>query len=63
MAVGRAVRSEVLLAHADGNRRLATDAIGLAIAALLPPAYRGAYGDVAELSKARAVAAAVISEG
>jgi len=62
MTVGQPVRSEALLARVDGNRRLATDAIGLAIAALLPPAYRGAYGDVAELSEARAVAAAVFSE-
>jgi 1-acyl-sn-glycerol-3-phosphate acyltransferase len=45
MTVGRPVRSDTLLANADGNRRRATDAIGLAIAALLPPSYRGAYGE------------------
>ena len=45
MTVGRPVRSEALLARAEGNRRRATDAIGLAIAALLPPPYRGAYGE------------------
>jgi 1-acyl-sn-glycerol-3-phosphate acyltransferase len=55
MRVGPAVRSEALLARAGGNRRLATDAIGLAIAALLPTEYRGAYGDEVDFQEARAV--------
>ena len=47
MTAGRPVRSEALLSRVDRNRRIATDALGLAIAALLPPAYRGAYADAA----------------
>jgi 1-acyl-sn-glycerol-3-phosphate acyltransferase len=62
MTIGRAVRSEVLLDGVDGNRRLATDALGLAIAALVPPAYRGTYGDGTELSEARGVLAAMFDE-
>jgi 1-acyl-sn-glycerol-3-phosphate acyltransferase len=55
MAVGRPIRAEDLLAHANGDRRLVTDAIGLAIAELLPPSYRGAYGNVEDFSDAVAV--------
>lgn len=45
MTVGRAIRSDVLLAQAEGDRRVAMDTLGMAIAALLPAAYRGVYGD------------------
>jgi 1-acyl-sn-glycerol-3-phosphate acyltransferase len=54
MNVGLAVRSEALLARVNGNRRHATDAIGLAVASLVAPAHRGVYGDAAEFSEARA---------
>jgi len=41
---------------ADGNRRLLMDAIGVAIADLLPVAYRGVYGgDTADVADARRV--------
>ena len=43
--VGRPFEGRVLRQRAGGDRRLMMDAIGLAIAELLPPAYRGAYAD------------------
>jgi len=52
--VGRPIPASVLRARAGGNRQLMMDGVGLAIAELLPPAYRGAYGDhVADLDDAR----------
>jgi 1-acyl-sn-glycerol-3-phosphate acyltransferase len=51
--VGRPIRSRLLRERAHGRRGLMMDALGLAIAALLPPPYRGAYGDVADLLDAR----------
>ena len=42
--VGRAQPAEALRAHAGDDRRRVMDAIGLAIADLLSPAYRGVYG-------------------
>lgn len=52
--VGRPFSSGVLRDRAGGNRRLMMDSVGLAIAAVLPPDYRGAYGDqVAGLDDAR----------
>ena len=52
--VGRPIEASVLRERAEGDRRLMMDAIGLAIAELLPPEYRGAYGDdVAALGDAR----------
>jgi 1-acyl-sn-glycerol-3-phosphate acyltransferase len=44
MQVGRPIQAETLLTHAAGDRRLMMDAIGLAIAELVPLEYRGAYG-------------------
>jgi 1-acyl-sn-glycerol-3-phosphate acyltransferase len=44
MRMGPPFEAEALDAFAHGNRRLMSDAIGLAIAELLPPAYRGVYG-------------------
>jgi 1-acyl-sn-glycerol-3-phosphate acyltransferase len=44
MYVGHAVPAERLLARASSDRRVVMDAIGLAIAALLPAQYRGVYG-------------------
>lgn len=44
MTVGAPFPASSIVARAGRDRRLAMDAIGLAIARLLPPAYRGAYG-------------------
>ncbi len=43
--LGPPMRASVLQERAAGNRRLAMDAVGVAIAELLPLGYRGAYGD------------------
>jgi 1-acyl-sn-glycerol-3-phosphate acyltransferase len=43
--VGQAVEARSLLDRANEDRRLVMDAVGLLIAALLPPGYRGVYGD------------------
>ena len=54
--VGRPIRASVLRERARGKRRLIVDGIGVAIAALLPPDYRGAYADeVPHLDHARRV--------
>ena len=53
MTVGRPIRADALIRRADGDRRLVMDAIGLAIAELLPPAYRGVYGDAGHHAAAR----------
>ena len=58
--VGRPLQASALRAGARGNRRLMMDCAGLAIAELLPPAYRGAYGDdVTHLDTARQLLAAL----
>ena len=55
--VGRPIPASMLQTHAGGDRRLMMDVIGLAIAQLLPPDYRGAYGNGdANLEDARASA-------
>jgi 1-acyl-sn-glycerol-3-phosphate acyltransferase len=46
LTLGHPVRADALLAACHGDRRVATDAVGLAIAQLLPPEYRGVYADV-----------------
>jgi 1-acyl-sn-glycerol-3-phosphate acyltransferase len=52
--VGRPVEAAVLRERAGGDRQRMMDIVGLAIAAILPPAYRGAYADdVPELDEAR----------
>jgi 1-acyl-sn-glycerol-3-phosphate acyltransferase len=43
--VGEPLRADVLLEAAGGDRRLTMDAVGLAVAALLPAEYRGVYID------------------
>ncbi len=43
--VGRPVAACVLKERADDDRALITDAMGYAVARLLPPEYRGVYGD------------------
>jgi 1-acyl-sn-glycerol-3-phosphate acyltransferase len=55
MRLGVPIRADALLASAGGSRRLAMDAIGLAIAELLPPPYRGAYGNSTDFQRARNV--------
>jgi 1-acyl-sn-glycerol-3-phosphate acyltransferase len=53
MRLGEPIRAEALLGRAGGDRRLAMDAIGLAVAEVLPPAYRGVYGDSNSFAAAR----------
>jgi 1-acyl-sn-glycerol-3-phosphate acyltransferase len=45
---GAPIEARALRDRAQGDRRLMMDAVGLAIAAVLPPDYRGAYADDAE---------------
>lgn len=52
MQLGAPIRAEHLIAHADGDRRVVMDAIGLAIAELIPAAYRGIYAHDQELTDA-----------
>jgi 1-acyl-sn-glycerol-3-phosphate acyltransferase len=47
LRVGRPFPAAVLLSCAHGDRRVAMDAIGLAVAEVLPAPYRGVYGDQA----------------
>jgi len=54
MRIGRPIRAAELLGHAGGNRRDTVDAIGLAVAELLPMSYRGAYADAARFPSAAA---------
>jgi 1-acyl-sn-glycerol-3-phosphate acyltransferase len=57
--VGPPFRASALDTHADRDRRVMMDAIGLAIADLLPLEYRGVYGEHdAPLDRARRVLAA-----
>jgi 1-acyl-sn-glycerol-3-phosphate acyltransferase len=51
---GHPFRSRALRAAAGGDRRTMIDAIGVAIADLLPPGSRGAYADDASVLDARA---------
>jgi len=52
--IGRPIQTSVLRARAADHRRLMMDTVGVAIAELLPPEFRGAYGDdVADLDDAR----------
>jgi 1-acyl-sn-glycerol-3-phosphate acyltransferase len=54
VSIGRPVRAGRLRERAHGNRRIMMDAMGLAIAAQLPPSYRGAYdGSAPALDEAR----------
>ena len=55
MRLGQPIRAEALLGQADGDRRLTMDAIGLAVAELLPPEYRGVYGESGAFAAARGV--------
>jgi 1-acyl-sn-glycerol-3-phosphate acyltransferase len=55
LQLGRPFRASALTACAVGDRRLVMDAIGLAIAEALPPAYRGVYGDETRFADASRV--------
>ena len=58
--VGHPARAGALRDRAAGDRRTMMDAIGVAIANLLPEGYRGVYcDDYAELDAARSVSRAV----
>jgi 1-acyl-sn-glycerol-3-phosphate acyltransferase len=62
--IGRAATATRLAEGADGNRRLMMDAVGVAIARLLPPEYQGAYADSEPgLDDARRVASGVFGDG
>jgi 1-acyl-sn-glycerol-3-phosphate acyltransferase len=61
--IGRVATAGALAEHAEGNRRLMMDAVGVAIARLLPPEYRGAYADSEpSLDEAREVASRVFGD-
>ena len=54
--VGRPIPASVLRKRSDGDRRIMMDAVGLAIAELLPVEYQGAYAEnVPHLGVARRV--------
>lgn len=55
--VGRPFDAAMLRRCAAGDRRLMVDAIGLAIAQLLPPGYQGVYSQDTEMDDARKVLA------
>jgi 1-acyl-sn-glycerol-3-phosphate acyltransferase len=58
--IGRPIPASMLQTLTGGDRRLMMDVIGLAIAQLLPPEYRGAYGDdAADFEDARRLLRAV----
>jgi len=60
--IGPAVAAERLRARADGDRQLMIDAVGCAIAALLPAQYRGEYAeDFAWLADAQRIAGELFS--
>ena len=54
VTLGRPVDAQVLRDRCGGDGRVMMDAVGLAIASLLPPEYRGTYDDAADLGEARA---------
>lgn len=61
VSLGRPVDAQLLRERSNGDGRVMMDAVGLAIANLLPPEYRGVYADAADLGDARAVHADVWS--
>jgi 1-acyl-sn-glycerol-3-phosphate acyltransferase len=50
--LGPVIRAETLFAHARSDRRVTMDAIGLAIAQLVPAEYRGIYGRSGDYAEA-----------
>jgi 1-acyl-sn-glycerol-3-phosphate acyltransferase len=63
MQLGKPIRARALIEASTGNRRLMVDAIGLAIADLLPARCRGTYAGGAALDRARRILAAAQDEG
>jgi 1-acyl-sn-glycerol-3-phosphate acyltransferase len=62
--LGRPFPAHVLHERANGDRRLMMDSVGLAIARLLPPDYRGAYADdAADLDGARRLLGSLFVQG
>ncbi|MGE3956843.1 MAG: lysophospholipid acyltransferase family protein [Vicinamibacterales bacterium] len=57
--IGAPMPASALLSLAGGDRKLVVDMIGLAIADVLPPAYRGVYGDAARFDAASRLRASV----
>ena len=55
LRLGPPFPADALRAAARGHRRIMMDAIGLAIAELLPAAYRGVYGNPGDFAEARQV--------
>src|SRR5688572_16665348 len=52
VSLGRPLDAQVLRERANGDRRVMMDAVGLAVASLLPPTYRGTYDGTADLGEA-----------
>jgi 1-acyl-sn-glycerol-3-phosphate acyltransferase len=61
MQVGVPIRAGLLLAAAGGDRRTVMDAVGLAIAPLVPESYRGVYAYAADFRDAATALAAAQS--
>lgn len=57
MRLGRTMAADDLMARTGGERRLTMDAIGLAVAGLLPAQYRGVYADAGSFAEASRVLA------
>lgn len=55
MRIGAPLPAERLLREARGDRRVVMDAVGLAVAELLPASYRGVYADSAAFTDAAVV--------
>ncbi len=55
LEAGRPLLADQLISRAKGDRRVVMDAIGLAIAELLPPEYRGVYREPAGFADAMQV--------
>ena len=53
LRLGQPLPASDLIERAHGDRRVLMDAVGLAVAELLPRAYRGVYGDAAGWPAAR----------
>ncbi|MGE5358575.1 MAG: lysophospholipid acyltransferase family protein [Bacteroidales bacterium] len=55
MQLGAPIPAEALLDHAGGDRRVVMDAVGLAVAEVVPAEYRGVYADAGRFDEAREV--------
>jgi 1-acyl-sn-glycerol-3-phosphate acyltransferase len=63
ITVGKPALSGDLSAACDGNRRRMMDVVGVAIARLLPPEYRGVYAESeAEMEDARRIATSLFGD-